>query len=509
MDRPPPNPTRGSFATLVVTVALLVAPAAVLGYAAHRYGSPLLAVGAIAQILGSALLVRSRVAWRPPTSGVVIALYLTALGWLWFATHESPDPFARFARGLFLLAAVGLLVVHDMIRTGLEPRRQARIQCRRLTQRARWPRAADEYHHLPEVWGLYAAVRDEPALAFDLFADPRDEVHTAALAALQDRPAWRWEEAAVVLAAARKTLSPDVRALALRAVGPADNIDVTRGVSEYLKDPSVVVRTAACEALLAGGERRWAVARGAVRAVLADPAYQTDGPLPGAANRLSPLAVCDLTGWAVEPAPLAERAVRTLLVHYDAAIQGGADPGLAAELGRQVTAADTPPILRVELASLLRGRGQLTPELLDRMTDSDQPSPIRLIAVEAMLAADPAEPSALDVLRGLGRQPNRETALAVARIVQQYCGIDFGLPAGGPTPKVAQDVAQRVYRWAVGKAGSGSDLTRTPGPNGSGSRYGLSPLDPADDDALGGLPATEYPASVPGMSSPRIKPRSR
>lgn len=511
MSRHTASPNRGSFAALLVTIALLLAPAAVLGYAAYRYGSPLLAVGAIAQVLGSALLVRSRVAWRPPTSGVVIALYLMALGWLWFATQESPDPFARFSRGLFLATAVGLLVGHDMIRTGLEPRRRARTLCRRLIGRVRWPRTVEEFTYLPEVRGLHTAVREDPSLAFDLLADPRDEVHLAAMAALQDRAAWRWEEAAVVLATARKTLSPEVRALALRAVATADNIDVTQGVGEYLKDPSAVVRAAACEGLLAGGERRWAVARQAVRTVLADPAYLADGPLPGAAGRLSQLAVCDLTGWAMEPAPLAERAVRTLLVHYDAVLRDGTDPALSAELGRQVTDGETPPILRVELATLLRARRQMPHNLLDRMTDPDQPSPVRLIAVEEMLANDPNEPSALDVLRGLGRQSNRETALAVARIVQQYCGFDFGLPAGSLTPKIAQEVAQRVYRWATGKA---TDLTTTPGPggvgSGSGSRgpfavFGSAP----DDDALGGLPPGEYPASVPGMSSPRLRPRSR
>jgi hypothetical protein len=509
MDRHPHSQPRGSLAELAATIALLLLPAAVLAAAAVRLHSNLLIIGAIAQVLGSALLVRSRVAWRPPASGVVIALYLLALGWLWFATHDSPDPFARFARGLFLLVAVGLLVVHDMTRTGLEPRRRARVLTRRLTARTRWPRTPDEYARLPEVRGLYAVVRDDPALAFDLLQDPRSEVHTAALTALQHRGHWQWEAAAVVLSVARKSPSPDVQALALRAVATADNVDLTYAVSEFLKNPSADVRAAACDSLLAGGERRWATARGAVRAVLADPAFAADGPLPGAAGRLSAIAVCDLTGWAVEPAPLAERAVRTLLVHYETVLRDGTDPGLAAELGRQVTDAETPPILRVELAALLRNLNLLPPALLDRMTDADQPSPIRLTAVEVMLAADPTGASAIDVLRGLGRQPNRETSLAIARLLQQYAGIDFGLPHTGVTPKVAAEVAQRVLRWASGKAG-GLDLGRTPGPDGTtvGGVFGPGGL-ADEEDALGGLPESHYPASAPGLAPPRLKPRSR
>jgi hypothetical protein len=154
MDRPTPPSNRGSFAALLASACLLLFPAALLATAAFRYQSRLLAIGTIAQILGSALLVRTRYAWKPPASGIVICLYLLALGWLWFATHESADWFARFGRGLFLLAAVGLLVLHDMTRTGLEPRRRARVLSNRLLARTRWPKASEEYTYLSEVWGL-------------------------------------------------------------------------------------------------------------------------------------------------------------------------------------------------------------------------------------------------------------------------------------------------------------------------------------------------------------------
>jgi hypothetical protein len=441
MDRPTPPSNRGSFAALLASACLLLFPAALLATAAFRYQSRLLAIGTIAQILGSALLVRTRYAWKPPASGIVICLYLLALGWLWFATHESADWFARFGRGLFLLAAVGLLVLHDMTRTGLEPRRRARVLSNRLLARTRWPKASEEYAYLSEVWGLRSVVRDDPTLAFGLLNDPRPEVQLAALTALQDRTYWRWDQAAVVLGTAKKTTDPDVRAAAVRAVSTADNIDVTLGVIEYLKDPTPSVRAAACEALLAGGARRWAVARNGVRAVLADPAFLPDGPLPGAAGKLSAIAVCDLTAWAMEPPPLAERTARTLLVHYETVLRAGTDPALGSELGRQVTDPETPPMLRVELANLLRSLNLLPHDLLDRMTESDPAdrggnhAGVRIgrpgRARRTPRVGSPAEPG-----DGPGHRADRATALqhrfrpAVERVDPEGGG--RGRPTGPP-----------------------------------------------------------------------------
>ena len=61
------------------------------------------------------------------------------------------------------------------------------------------------------------------------------------------------------------------------------------------------------------------------------------------------------------------------------------------------------------------------------MTDIDQPSPLRLMAVETLLAHDPGNADAVDVFRGLARHANRETILEVARLLQTYLRIDVGL----------------------------------------------------------------------------------
>jgi hypothetical protein len=129
-------------------------------------------------------------------------------------------------------------------------------------------------------------------------------------------------------------------------------------------------------------------------------------------------------------------------------------PELVSELAVLMLAHDTPPGLRIELAALLRDQHLLGPELLDRMTNMDQPGPMRLFAAEVMLAHDPNDPDGVDVLRGLARQPNREIAVQVGGILQNVLGLELGLPPGGQLPssnsKAAADVARRVLAWANG-----------------------------------------------------------
>jgi hypothetical protein len=187
---------------------------------------------------------------------------------------------------------------------------------------------------------------------------------------------------------------------------------------------------------------------------LSDVAFAKDGPLPFGSHRLPAVAVCDLTGWAAESSPLAERSVHSLLKHYSQLLKAGREPQLASDLGAQVTEPQTPALLRVELAQLLRDHGALTHELLDRMTDPDQPSAIRLLAVGILLKEEPHDPGALDVLRGLGRQSNRDTAVAIGRILQEHLGLEFGIPAPGIPigPKQAAEITQKVQRWAMAKS---------------------------------------------------------
>ena len=433
------------------SLILIAAPAVGLGLTALVYESTLAAVGAFAQLLAALLFLPYRRVWQPPISGLLILMYLMALGWLWFVTRQDPEGFGRIARGLCLLTAVGLFVLHDLQRTGLAPRRRARELCRRLTTRHDYPALARDYAHLPEVLALHEVLQHDPGPAVLLLNHPRPQIVIAALTALQQRSYWRTNEAELVLERIDAAEDAQVKVAGLLCLGNVADGGVVSATADYLKDRTPEVRRAAAQAIPLHDDHRWPLIREAIRESLA--AASNEPLFREAAGRWCEAAVCDLTTWAAEPEPLGDRAGKAVVAHYGTLLTTGNHPSLAAEIGRQITDSQTPPAVRVDLAHLLRGLNFITPDLLDRMTDIDQPGPLRILAAEMLLAWNPQNPDAVDVLRGLGRQSNRETALAIARLVQQYLGLDMGLPPGKVpiNTKQAAETAKRVFTWATGR----------------------------------------------------------
>ena len=221
-------------------------------------------------------------------------------------------------------------------------------------------------------------------------------------------------------------------AYALAGVSTSELVD---GLSGFLSDMAPEVRLAAAEALLWDGDRRWPLARDGVREALSDPRLADDGPLFLGTSRLPAAAIADLTTWSAEHPPLAHRAI----LHAHRAISprpARRRPPRTAERTRAPDALPRlrRPGLRIELAALLCDHHLLGPELLDRLTNFDQPGPMRLFAAEVMLQTDPNNSDGVDVLRGLARQPNRELAVQIGGILQNVPGIDLGLPAGSKLP---------------------------------------------------------------------------
>lgn len=463
--------------SLGVSAAVLALPALVLLAAAARYESTIMAAGAmVVALTGLLILLGFRSATQPPASGSTILLYLIALGLFWFPTQDNPEIFVRIGRGVLLMGAVLLLYRHDLTRCGAEPRRRVHQLCRWLTRRSRWPEDLAEYHHLPEVRALREVISDDPSPVLAILSDPRAEVRAAALLALQNRPYWRVHESAQVLTAANQAREPILCATALAALTSAEDSVTLQEVATYLRHPSPEVRTAAFTVLLHNCGRRWPGVRNAIKEALADPAYAEDGPVPGA-GKLTPLAVCDLNTWAAEGPPLADRAIQSIVEFYAVSLASGDVPQLSLQLAEQVIDPNVPPTLRVELANLLRSFRLITHDMLDRMSDVDQPGPVRLVAAEALLEADPSDLTAIEVLRGLGRQPNRETALSIAKILQVYLGMDMGLPTGEdvlPQSKIAYEAAKRVHTWATNRTAESGGAT-APLPSGPLPRPQSSP----------------------------------
>lgn len=439
-----------------VSFTLLLAPTSILGCLGLRLDSLPLLVGAGVQALFVFVFFRSFPIWRPPASSSVIILYLIALGWLYLPTRDSTDWAVHVGQGVLLMAAVGLVAIHDLTRTGAEPLRLANKWSRRITGRTHWPMQIIECRSLPEVHRLKEAIREDARPALALLTDPRPEVVTAALGAMEYRPRWRPGEAELVLKVARRATDPGLRVAAAYALASVESAELISGLAAFLRDPSAEVRHAAAEALLWEGDRRWGFARDAVREALADPKMASDGPLFTGTMRLPVAAIADLTTWAADHPPLARRAIVTLIEQHNRGLLDAERPELSSELAGQMFDPETPPALRVELAALLRDHRHLSPDLLDRLTNPDQPGPMRLFAAEVMLLANPNDPDGVDVMRGLARQPNRELAIQIGAILQRVLGLNVGLPLTGelpaPNSKLAADVSRKVLGWANGVA---------------------------------------------------------
>jgi hypothetical protein len=385
---------------------------------------------------------------------VVIALYLVAVGWLWCGS-KSDDWYANLAKAtllVVLLVAFASQTLHD---SGAPAIRRARLLADRLAHRQEWPVELSACRGLTEVKALRAALTVDASPALALLKHARAEVRVAALAALEFRKDWRPGQAELVLQTAQRAEQPVIRAAAVWALANVEDRPLVEAVALFMHDPSPVVRRAATEALLWDTERRWPWIRYIIRRVLADPLYGADGPLTHEGQLLTPEAINDLTGWCAEKGILATRAALTLGHHFGRALAEQPDQKMVRSLMLQLSDPQAPAVLRIELGRLLQHHHELDIPVLEQLLEASNPAPLRLIAVETLLAdhrETPSAEAALVVLRDLARLPNREIALATGDVIQRRLGVDLGLGLGQPLPPVhssqAADITRRVMMWA-------------------------------------------------------------
>lgn len=435
-------------------LVILALPFALLVVVAARSAAPanMLWLGALFQALAVALLLCSRGVGTEPSSPALIMMYVIALSWLLFGVAGRADWVVHLAQALLLVVPLGLFGQQCLRDSGATAMRRARQLAARLGARTKWPANLMECRRLPEVKALRESLHVDASPALELLVNPRPAVRVAALAALEFRPAWRPGQPEVVLQLARRSPEPEVRAAAVNALANVEDRLLVESLAELLRDPSPLVRETTTEALLWNCEQRWGWVRHALRHALADPACQEDGALKLSSTSLTPEAINDLTSWAGERGGIAVRAALTLGVHYHQLLASGACPEVLPRLRRQLTDPHTPAMWRLELARLLSHFRELDERDLRQILAPSMPAPVRLIAVEALLAEGPC-PEAVAALHDLARLPNREIALATADVLQRRLGVDLGLPRGGPLPAVhsraAADVARRLQVWVA------------------------------------------------------------
>lgn len=391
--------------------------------------------------------------WRSdePSGPALILLYITALCWLLLAVPGKHDWIIHLAQAVFLMVPLVFFARQCLRDSGATTMRRARQLASGLATRRDWPDDLLECRNLPEVKALRESLLIDASPALELLVHASPAVRVAALSALEYRSQWRTGQAQVVLQLARRAAEAEVRAAAALALANSDDRVIVESLAELLRDPAPLVRETATEALLWNCEQRWPWIRDAVRHALGDANCQDDGALKVTAVSLSVEALEDLHVWAAEKGSIAIRAALTLGAHYGHQLHAGAAPELLASLRDKLTDPSTPPVLRLELAHLLNHYRELDVADLRRLLDPAMPAPVRLIAVEAMLAQG-SSPEAVAALHDLARLPNREIALATADLVQRRLGVDLGLSPGQPLPpphsRSAAEVARRLMMWA-------------------------------------------------------------
>jgi hypothetical protein len=448
---------------------LLLLPAGLLFLAALRTaeGTNLnLWLGTAFQLLVCLLTFLTRQSDRQALGPSVITLYVIALGWLWLGTPHADGWFLSLAKAVLLVVPLLFFSLQVLADSGATALRRARLLAGRLAARKEWPADLGACRGLPEVKALREAVQIDATPALALLSNPRPQVQVAALAALEFRKNWKPGQAEIVLQAAQRAGEAAVRATAVAALGNVDDRLLIEALAEFLRDPSWEVRRAASESLLWDSERRWRWIQQAVRRALADPACADDGPLRHEGQPLTPEAVADLTAWVAQKGLLGQRAAQALGVHYARALSEHPSADLVADMRRQLGHPQTPAALRIELARLLGASHALDRGVLEGLLASANPAPLRLLAVEALLADSEQHAGAAAALRDLARLPNRELALQTADVVQRRLGVDLGLALGESLPpnysRQAAEVTRRLAQWALlpGARGQGSGVRR-------------------------------------------------
>lgn len=448
------------FVAVVCRLFIMLVPTALLLFASLRYpgmNNLMLWMGAAFQALVCLLSFFSRRTWDQIGPSIV-TLYLIALAWLWFGDRLE-DWFTHFARAILLIIPLFVFGYQTLYESGAPALRRANILAERLANRKDWPTDLAACRALPEVKALRAALVFDAGPALGLLYHPRPEVRVAALAALEFRKEWRAGQAELVLQVAQRAEQPAVRAAAVAALGNVEDRLLIETVAQFLHDTSRDVRKAAAEALLWDTDSRWTWIRFAVRRILADPLFYSDGALNPEGQMLSAEAIKDLTAWCAEKGVLSARAAVTLAAHYNRALTERPDQELVETLRAHVADPHAPAVLRLELGKLLQMHQELDGPLLERLLDPANPAPLRLIASETLLAEfgdSPLTGAAVAGLRDLARLPNREIALATADVVQRRLGVDLGLGLGQPLPAVhsrqAAEITRRVMHWASRQA---------------------------------------------------------
>lgn len=384
-------------------------------------------------------------------------LSLIALPWLFLPVDSGSYYLQTVSQVILMGLAVCGLCAFWLDRSGAWMYRRARRLSELISRKTEWPKELLRCKDIPEARAFREAIRYDAGPALNLLEHTHPGVRIAALSALEFRTHWTVGQTNEVMRLLESDRVAEVRYMAVRALGTQKDRRTTEILSNALSDQDESVRHAAAEMLFMKADRRsrdrrWQWMRNGVRLALSSNFMTDQGPILRESQTLSTDAVSDFIGWVGDRGQLGVRSAETLGVHYARLMREEPDE-TSHELITIVEDAQTPAILRVQLARLISHQYKGDIKLMEKLLHAGNPVPLRQMAAETLLTRTGRHPEALATLREIAKLGNRELALDTARIVQHCLNIDLGIAIGQPMPHPASpraaDITRKLLQWAM------------------------------------------------------------
>lgn len=415
---------------------------------------PLIGFGVSA---GCGLLALSIFRELPSIRFSALFLSIIALPWLFISSDATTYFTQTLSQVILLFFALCGLCSFWLDRSGSWVYRRARLLSEAIARKTDWPKDLLQCKDVPEARLFREAIQYDAGPALNLLEHTHPGVRITALGALEFRNQWTIGQTNEVMRVLESDRVPEVRYMAIRALGNQRDRRTTEMMANALSDRDEAVRNAAAEMLFMKGDRRsrdrrWQWMRNGVRLALSSNFMTDQGPILRDGQTLSAEAVADFIAWVGDRGHLGVRSAETLSVHYARLIREEPDE-TSRELIAIVENAQTPAILRVQLAKLISHQYKGDIKLMEKLLNAGNPVPLRQMAAETLLTRTGRHPEALAALREIAKLGNRELALDTARIVQHCLNIDLGIAIGQPMPHPASpraaDITRKLLQWAM------------------------------------------------------------
>lgn len=406
---------------------------------------------------GAGLLALSLFRELPTARFSMFFLSLVALPWLFIPQPLGNSYLQSASQAVLIATSLIGFISYWLERSGALRYRKARKLAQKIARKTDWPSELLRCKDLPEVKAFKEAIRYDAGPALNLLDHAHPGVRIVALSAMEYRSHWTIGQTNEIMRLLETDRVPEVRLQAIRALGSQRDRRTTELMANALADSEEMVRTAAAELLFSKAERRsrdkrWQWMRNGVRHALSSSFMTDQGSILQDGQTLSGEAVADFVAWVGDRGPLGARSAETLGMHYGRLMREEPEE-TTKELVELVENAQTPALLRVQLAKLISTQYKGDMKLMEKLLGAGNPVPLRQMAAETLLIRTGRHPEALSALRDIAKLGNRELALDTARIVQHCLNIDLGMAIGQPMPHPASpraaDITRKLLQWAM------------------------------------------------------------